>query len=85
MDYIFTKNILADGLTKALPADGFKRFREQVKLVDITDQLQAKKAKELTEKDFELAKDQLFGGESTEKMSEPVIVFRISQLPQEAV
>ena len=72
-------------MTKALPADGFRRFREQVKLVDIADQLQARKAKELTEEDFELAEDQLFGGESTEGVSEPAIAFRVSQLPQEAV
>ena len=85
VDYTPTKSMLADGLTKALPADGFRRFREQVKLVDIADQLQARKAKELTEEDFELAEDQLFGGEFTEGVSEPAIAFRISQLPQEAV
>ena len=85
VDYTPTKSMLADGLTKALPADGFRRFREQVNLVDIADQLQARKAKELTEEDFELAEDQLFGGESTEGVSEPAIAFRVSRLPQEAV
>jgi hypothetical protein len=31
--------MIADGLTKALPAEGLRRFRDQIGLVDISERL----------------------------------------------
>jgi len=62
--YTPTGDMLADGLTKALPTEAFRKFRSQVGLVDIKDRIEARKIKVLTEDDFDAAEDALSGGES---------------------
>jgi hypothetical protein len=64
VDYTPTGDMLADGLTKALAADMFKKFREQVGLVDVTDRIEARKLKEVKEEDLEFLENSLPGGES---------------------
>ncbi|RKK06388.1 hypothetical protein BFJ66_g17389 [Fusarium oxysporum f. sp. cepae] len=57
-----TTEMIADGLTKALPAQQFQKFVMQVGLVDINDKIQERKFKELTAEDFVRAEEQLDGG-----------------------
>ncbi|KAF4340968.1 hypothetical protein FBEOM_5107 [Fusarium beomiforme] len=57
-----TTEMIADGLTKALPAQQFQKFVMQVGLVDINDKIQERRFKELTAEDFVRAEEQLDGG-----------------------
>ncbi|KAH7154708.1 hypothetical protein DER46DRAFT_613430 [Fusarium sp. MPI-SDFR-AT-0072] len=54
--------MIADGLTKALPAQQFQKFITQVGLVDIKDRIQERRTKELTAEDFIRTKEHLDGG-----------------------
>jgi hypothetical protein len=51
--------MIADGLTKALPAQQFEKFVMQVGLVDIKERIQERRFKELTIEDFLKAEDKL--------------------------
>ena len=53
IEYAPSEEMIADGLTKALPANLYERFRGQVGLVDIAERLQEKRHKELQEDDLE--------------------------------
>jgi len=44
VDWVPTNEMIADGLTKALPRQRFERFVDQLGLVDITGILQAQEA-----------------------------------------
>ena len=44
--------MLADGLTKALGKEAFKRFRDQIGIVDITEKLKERKTREITIEDL---------------------------------
>ncbi|KAL9563879.1 hypothetical protein ACKAV7_011914 [Fusarium commune] len=57
-----TTDMIADGLTKALPAQQFQKFVRQVGLVDINDRIQERRFKELTAEDFVRAEELLDGG-----------------------
>ncbi|RKK54702.1 hypothetical protein BFJ69_g17755 [Fusarium oxysporum] len=57
-----TTEMIADGLTKALPAQQFQKFVTQVGLVDIKDRIQERRTKELTAEDFVRTKEHLDGG-----------------------
>ncbi|RKK07264.1 hypothetical protein BFJ66_g16419 [Fusarium oxysporum f. sp. cepae] len=59
--YTPTTEMIADGLTKALPAQQFQKFVMQVGLVDINDKIQERRFKELTAEDFIRAEEQLDG------------------------
>lgn len=59
-----TTDMIADGLTKALPAQQFEKFVKQVGLVDIKDRIQERRLKELAVEDFLKAEDELDGGEA---------------------
>lgn len=54
VDYINTKEMIADGLTKAVSNPAFQRSVEQLGLVDISDRLEQRKLKELMEEDLEI-------------------------------
>ncbi|KAH7165144.1 hypothetical protein DER46DRAFT_609053 [Fusarium sp. MPI-SDFR-AT-0072] len=54
--------MIADGLTKALPAQQFQKFITQVSLVDIKDRIQERRTKELTAEDFIRTEEHLNGG-----------------------
>ncbi|EXK82237.1 hypothetical protein FOQG_13375 [Fusarium oxysporum f. sp. raphani 54005] len=54
--------MIADGLTKALPAQQFQKFVTQVGLVDIKDRIQERRTKELTAEDFIRTEEHLDGG-----------------------
>ncbi|GAB1319505.1 Reverse transcriptase Ty1/copia-type domain-containing protein [Madurella fahalii] len=64
VDYTPTGDMLADGLTKALTAEMFKKFREQVGVVDLTDRIETRKLREMKEEDLDALEDLLSGGES---------------------
>ena len=55
--------MLADGLTKALTADKFRRFRGLVGLIDIKERIEARQLKEITEEDLFTLEDSFEGGE----------------------
>jgi hypothetical protein len=57
-----TTEMIADGLTKALPAQQFQKFVTQVGLVDIKDRIQERRTKELTAEDFFRTEEHLDGG-----------------------
>jgi hypothetical protein len=57
-----TTEMIADGLTKALPAQQFQKFVTQVGLVDIKDRIQERRTKELTAEDFVRTEEHLDGG-----------------------
>ena len=42
VDYTLTEDMLADGLTKALTIDKFRKFRESVGVVDITERIEVR-------------------------------------------
>jgi len=46
VEYVSTKKMIADGLTKALSRSEFNEFRQQINLVDIADQIANREAKE---------------------------------------
>ena len=54
--------MLANGLIKALGKEAFKRFRDQIGIVDITEKLKEKKIREITMEDFQGRKDVFKGG-----------------------
>jgi hypothetical protein len=55
---------VADRFTKALRDIDFRRFKEQISVVDITKHLEGRKLKDLEEKDLEALEDLLEGGEA---------------------
>ncbi|KAL9567430.1 hypothetical protein ACKAV7_008380 [Fusarium commune] len=57
-----TTEMIADGLTKALPAQQFQKFVTQVGLVDIKDKIEERRTKELTAEDFVRTEEHLDGG-----------------------
>ncbi|KAJ3455051.1 hypothetical protein MRS44_013651 [Fusarium solani] len=59
VQYTPTTDMIADGLTKALPAQQFEKFVMQVGLVDIKERIQERRFKELTMEDFLKAEDEL--------------------------
>jgi hypothetical protein len=62
VDYLPTKEMLADGLTKALYGPTFERFRKQIGLVDIEPRIKARQLKELGTTDLEELEDHFDGG-----------------------
>jgi hypothetical protein len=64
VSHVSTDDMLADGLTKTLPADRFIKFRDQIGLVDIKQRIECRKLKELTMEDLDKMEDMLPGGES---------------------
>ena len=63
VQYTPTTDMIADGLTKALPAQQFEKFVMQVGLVDI-ERIRERRLKELTVEDFIKAEDEPDGGEA---------------------
>jgi hypothetical protein len=59
VQYTPTTDMIADGLTKALPAQQFEKFVMQVGLVDIKERIRERRFKELTMEDFLKAEDEL--------------------------
>jgi hypothetical protein len=62
--YTPTADMIADGLTKALPNAKHAVFVQQVGLVDVRDRVEARKLRELKEDDFDAVEDSLEGGEA---------------------
>ena len=56
--------MLADGLTKALTTEKFRKFVQQLGLVDVQEKIEARKLKELQDEDFQEAEECIEGGES---------------------
>jgi hypothetical protein len=54
VEYISTDDMVADGLTKVLTNTSFRRFVDQVGLVDVNHHLQERKLRDLTEEDLEI-------------------------------
>jgi hypothetical protein len=52
VEYTESQNMIADGLTKALPAEQFLRFRGQLGLVDVTERLKEYQANDEKNSDF---------------------------------
>jgi len=55
---------VADGLTKALGDDDFKRFRAMVSVEDITERLNTRGTQPLLEEEEEALEDLIEGGEA---------------------
>ena len=64
VEYTPTADMIADGLTKALPSTKHTVFVRQVGLVDVRDLVQARKLRELSEDDFDTVEDSLEGSEA---------------------
>lgn len=64
VEYIPTKNIIADGLTKALMADNHKAFCGQMNLINISMEIQARRKREIGIEELEAFEDLLIGGVS---------------------
>jgi len=64
VNYISTKEQVADGLTKALSNDDFKRFRAIVSVEDITERLNTRGTQPLSEEEEEALEDLIEGGEA---------------------
>ena len=62
--YTPTNDMLADGLTKALTTEKFRKFVQQLGLVDVQEKIQSRKLKELQDEDFQEAEECIEGGES---------------------
>ena len=56
--------MLADGLIKALTTEKFRKFVQQLGLVDVQEKIKARKLKKLQDKDFQEAKECIKGGKS---------------------
>jgi len=64
VNYVSTKEQVADGLTKALGNDDFKRFRAMVSVEDITERLNTRGTQPLSEEEEEALEDLIEGGEA---------------------
>ena len=58
MNYAPTKEIVADGLTKALLKADFLRFKSQIGVVDAAEALSARKLRILNNDDLEALEDE---------------------------
>jgi hypothetical protein len=65
VNYTPTKQMVADGLTKALPEADFLRFRNQIGVVDATEALitRSESLRILKDEDLEALEDEFQGGE----------------------
>ena len=63
--YTPSKDMIADGLTKALPRQQHLLFLEQIGLVNIRERLETRQRRDLTLEDFEEAEDLIIGGETS--------------------
>ena len=64
VDHVGTKDMLADGLTKALSRQQFGGFREQLGLVNIEQKLVERTVRKVTHEDLETLQDEFEGGEA---------------------
>ena len=64
VDHVGTKDMLADGLTKALSRQQFGGFREQLGLVNIEQRLVERTVRKVTQEDLETLEDEFEGGEA---------------------
>ena len=66
VNYVPTKEQVADGLTKALAEPDFKRFRKLIRVVDISRLLQQRQAtlRKISDEDVQALKDLIEGGEA---------------------
>jgi hypothetical protein len=64
VNYVPTKEMVADGLTKALSEADFLRFRNQIGVVDVAEALSARKLRILNDEDLEALEDEFQGGEA---------------------
>lgn len=65
VQHITTTEMVADGLTKALSYPAFEKFRRLVGIVDISELLNTRQAKEVTLEDLERLEDLVVRGESS--------------------
>ncbi|KAJ3554331.1 hypothetical protein NPX13_g10642 [Xylaria arbuscula] len=61
--YVPTGDMIADGLTKALPATKWAGFMTQLRLKDVKARILERKQKEITQEDLDSLEDGLSGGE----------------------
>ena len=77
VDYVPTGDVLADGITKALPRTSFKAPRDQISVVDITERLVTRQLKDISLEalealeELEEVEEQFDGGGST---TDPVLI-----------
>ena len=64
VNYVPTKEQVVNGFTKALRDVNFRRFKEQISVVNISKHLKGRKLKILEEEDLEALEDLLEGGEA---------------------
>jgi len=64
VNYVSTKEQVADSLTKALSNDNFKRFKAIVSVEDITEQLNTQGTQPLSEEEEEALEDLIEGREA---------------------
>ena len=57
VDYTLTEDMLADGLTKALIIDKFRKFRKSAGIVDITELIEARQLTEIRREELEALED----------------------------
>jgi hypothetical protein len=62
IEYIQSKEMLADGLTKALTSDAFVQWRRKLGLVDVSDQILARRLNEVSFDYVDLVEDSLPSG-----------------------
>jgi hypothetical protein len=61
--YTRTEDMIADGLTKVLPYEAYRRFIQQIGLVDITEKLWDRREQEFTQDELNTLEDSILGGE----------------------
>ncbi|KAK8013656.1 hypothetical protein PG991_009249 [Apiospora marii] len=64
VEYTPTKDMIADGLTKALTADNHTAFCQQMGLVNVSRQIQQRRLREIDLEDLEAFEDLMIGGET---------------------
>jgi len=64
VNYVSTKEQVADGLMKALSDDDFKQFRAMVGVEDITERLNTRGTQPLSEEEEKALEDLIEGGEA---------------------